>query len=287
MPYDILYKKYGNIELKELNGGYTNKVILLNGSNPQVIAKIFKKGQYNDNHSVQNEINALLLLEKVKISPKLYDYFEDNNYVYIIMDYINGINGQTFLDKNDIDKVKIIYRLLGFHLAKDIHSIKYEKTGKKLSVLKLENINNNTLEFVPIKLKEKIKDILNINVTEEYTLIHGDFGPHNIIYSNDNIVAIDWEWAGWGNPLQDIAWVVWFVHLHYPNLCNELSNIFLKAYYSNKTIQITEETIKAFLVNKIINILRLIKTEDNDAKNEWNKRLEWTIEHNFIGNIEV
>jgi thiamine kinase-like enzyme len=286
MPYNILLEKYNNIELRELNGGYTNKVVLLNGSNPQVIAKIFKKHQYN-NFSVQNEINALLLLENVKISPKIYDYFEDDDYVYIIMDYINGINGQTFLDKNDIDKARIIYQLLGFHLAKDIHSIKHEKHGNKLSILKLENVENNVLGFVPKKLREKVKDILNINDTEDYTLIHGDFGPHNVIYSNDTITAIDWEWAGWGNPLQDIAWVVWFVHLHYPNLCNELTNIFLKAYYSNKKIQITEEMIKAYLVNKIINIIKLIKDEDNDSKNEWNRRLEWTIEYNFIENIEV
>ena len=92
---------------------------------------------------------------------------------------------------------------------------------------------------------------------------------------------MDWEWTGWGNPLQDISNVLWFVNLHYPNLCHELSNIFLDSYCTYNNIKISEDYIKAFCISKCINILNIIKDDINN-KNEWIKRLKWTIERNFL-----
>jgi serine/threonine protein kinase len=282
MIYDILLEKYKNVKLKELNIGYTNKMVLLEGSIPEVVAKIFAKEQYKNNNSCKNEINALIHLKNINITPKLYDYFEDDTFEYMIMEYINGINGQIFLDNGNIDEAKKIYKLLGIHLAKDIHSIKREDNNLDLSVIRLVNTSDKFIEYVPINLKDIVTQINNVQDKEPQTLIHGDYGPHNIIFSKDTIIAVDWEWAGWGNPIQDISNVLWFVHLHYPNLCRELSGIFLDTYLSYNNIQITEELIKAFCVSKCINILNFINDGDTNNIKEWIKRLEWTIGHNFI-----
>ena len=46
-------------------------------------------------------------------------------------------------------------------------------------------------------------------------LVHGDFGLHNVLWVEGPGRAVrlglihDWEWAGWGNPLVDIAWLWW------------------------------------------------------------------------------
>jgi len=282
MTYEILYKKYGNVKINELNGGYTNKIVSLDGSNPKVVAKIYEKGLYKNNNSWKNEINTLINLKNINISPKVYDYFEDDLFEYLIMDYVNGTNGQYFLDNGDIETARKIYKLLGIHLAKDIHSIKHEESNLDLTVIKLVNIGDNFLEYIPVKLKDIMDQINDGQIKKEQTLIHGDFGPHNIIFSNDAIIAVDWEWAGWGNPPQDISNVLWLVHLHYPHLCHELSDIFLNAYCSNRSIKITEEMIKAYSILKCINVLNIINDENNENKKEWIRRLEWTIGRKFL-----
>lgn len=279
MAHDILLSKFQNIKLTELTGGYTNSTLLLEGSNPLVVAKIFK----TDNSDARKEINALTLLNDSGVSPRMYDYFEDDKLLYIIMDYIQGINGQRILDSGDIDRSREIYRLLGIQLAKDIHSIKQIDSDSGLPLIELVNVDIDSINFIPSNLKDEVRHILNIPIKEEKTLIHGDFGPHNTIISDKLMFVIDWEWSGWGNPLQDVAWVVWFVHLHYPDFCKELSEVFLSSYSSFSNVQITEELVKAYAISRVSSILNRIKIANLDVKNEWLRRLEWTLKTNFVG----
>lgn len=279
MANDILLSKFKNIKLTALTGGYTNSTLLLEGSDPPVIAKIFKKNSID----ARTEIKSLTLLNNVGVSPTIYEYFEDHESLYIIMDYVNGVNSQKFLDNGDIDKVREIYKLLGFRLANDIHSIKRRGSSLHFPVIELTNVDIDSFDFVPSSLKDEVKRILTISVIEEETLIHGDFGPHNTIFLNDSLFVIDWEWAGWGNPLQDVAWVVWFVHLHYPYVCKELSDIFLRTFSLHSNVLITEELVKAFSVSRVTNILNRIKNANEDVKNEWLRRLEWTLQTDFLG----
>lgn len=279
MANDILLRKFQNIKLTQLTGGYTNSTLLLEGSDPLVVAKIFK----NEDSDVRNEINTLTLLNNSGISPRIHDYFEDDKLLYVIMDYIDGINGQSILDNGDIDRSREIYRLLGIRLAKDIHSIKQRDSDLGLPFIELVNVDIDSIDFIPSNLKDKVRHILNIPIKEENSLIHGDFGPHNTIISNDLMFVIDWEWAGWGNPLQDVAWVVWFVHLHYPGFCKELSEVFLNTYSLYSDVQITEELVKAYAVSRVMNILNRIKNTNTDVKNEWLRRLEWTLKTKFVG----
>lgn len=41
-------------------------------------------------------------------------------------------------------------------------------------------------------------------------ICHGDFGPHNLIWHDTDIVGvIDWEWAHPGPPIEDVAFAAW------------------------------------------------------------------------------
>ena len=281
MSYSILLEKYKNVNLVKINGGYTNNVFLLENHFPKIIVKIFNKKQYN-NDTGKNELNALRLLNGSNVSPKLHDFLEDDSNLYIIMDYIIGINGQNILDNNEIDNIKKLYELLGYNLSKNIHSIKQEKNVMKLPEIKLEDINNGIFEYLDNNTKETIKNMLDIKVNENNTLIHGDFGPHNVIYQNNSIIAIDWEWAGYGNPMYDIAWVLWFTNIHYPNYCQILSNVFINTYLKHNSINISEKLVKAYSISNVLKILSRIKEENVESKNEWIRRLNWTIENDLL-----
>jgi len=281
IDYTILLEKYPNVKISEINIGYTNKMVLLDNLYPKIVVKIFEKELYKNSNSWKNEINALSFIKDKNISPKLLDYFEDNFNGYLLMEYVEGVNGQTFLDNGNLKTSKQTFKLLGMHLAKDIHSIKLNNNSD-IFIIKMINENDNFLDYIPKNLLKLVNRINNFQNKKNLNLIHGDFGPHNIIHSNDSISIVDWEWTGWGNSLQDISNILWFTHLHYPKICKELSDIFINEYLVYNDIEITEEYIKAFSISKCINVLNFIQEEHLDNKKEWIRRLEWTIGHNFL-----
>jgi len=277
MNIEFLQNKFKNAEFINLEGGYNHKTILIKGTEPLVVAKIFEKNSIE----AKTENNVLTHLNNLSISPKIYDNFEDNSNIYIIMEYIQGINGQKYLDNGDINRSKEIYKQLGFILSKKIHSIKHIGGHSNIPFIELGNYNLNNLEFLTKEIKQKIKHILKIKTEDEITLVHGDFGSHNTILSDDFMRIIDWEWAGWGKPELDIAWIIWFLHLHYPNYCNELSKIFIDEYLSHKNIEINKNVIKKYSLYKVINILLKAIELDEKIKTEWIRRLEWTLDYDF------
>jgi aminoglycoside phosphotransferase len=50
-------------------------------------------------------------------------------------------------------------------------------------------------------------------------LVHGDFGPNNLLLDDraQAVTAVlDWEWAHAGDPVEDLAWCEFIVRLHHP-----------------------------------------------------------------------
>jgi aminoglycoside phosphotransferase len=50
-------------------------------------------------------------------------------------------------------------------------------------------------------------------------LVHGDYGPNNVLISPDSgqvTGVLDWEWAHPGTPIEDLAWCEWIVRMHHP-----------------------------------------------------------------------
>jgi tRNA A-37 threonylcarbamoyl transferase component Bud32 len=60
-------------------------------------------------------------------------------------------------------------------------------------------------------------------------IVHGDFGPQNIICSLDvtRIAGVlDWESAHVGSPIEDLAWAEWIVRMHHPEAVVVLPELF-------------------------------------------------------------
>ncbi len=51
-------------------------------------------------------------------------------------------------------------------------------------------------------------------------LVHGDFGPHNMLFdldADDGVVGlVDWEFAHLGEAVEDLAWAEWILRTHHP-----------------------------------------------------------------------
>jgi aminoglycoside phosphotransferase (APT) family kinase protein len=50
-------------------------------------------------------------------------------------------------------------------------------------------------------------------------VVHGDFGPNNVLIDPSTwqpTAVLDWEFAGTGEPVLDLAWCEWVVRMHHP-----------------------------------------------------------------------
>ncbi|MQM27543.1 aminoglycoside phosphotransferase family protein [Glycomyces albidus] len=50
--------------------------------------------------------------------------------------------------------------------------------------------------------------------------VHGDFGPNNLLIDPESSAVtaiVDWEFAGIGEPVKDLAWCEWIVRMHHPD----------------------------------------------------------------------
>jgi Phosphotransferase enzyme family len=64
---------------------------------------------------------------------------------------------------------------------------------------------------------------------EGKVLVHGDFGPQNIVCSLDVTrvsAVLDWESAHLGSPIEDLAWAEWIVRMHHPKARDNLPELF-------------------------------------------------------------
>jgi aminoglycoside phosphotransferase len=59
-------------------------------------------------------------------------------------------------------------------------------------------------------------------------IVHGDFGPQNILCSLDRTGVsgvLDWELAHLGSPVEDLAWTEWIIRTHHPEARDDLPEL--------------------------------------------------------------
>ena len=74
-----------------------------------------------------------------------------------------------------------------------------------------------------------------------FSLVHGDAHPQNIIFTDDGIRLIDWEWASIGDPAMDITTLGWDVSTAWQI---ELSGERLEAYLNAYLAELDDPTLR-------------------------------------------
>jgi aminoglycoside phosphotransferase (APT) family kinase protein len=106
-------------------------------------------------------------------------------------------------------------------------------------------------------------------------LVHGDPGAHNLLWDwGAGVTALlDWEWAGLGDPLIDIAWVCWTIRFR--QLPAQVGAAFLHAYGGPAHV-IDERAARHAVLAQIAQILLRVR-DLPPARDEWLRRLAWTL----------
>jgi aminoglycoside phosphotransferase (APT) family kinase protein len=49
-------------------------------------------------------------------------------------------------------------------------------------------------------------------------LVHGDYGPNNVLSAPDTFAltaVVDWKWGHPGQAVEDLAWCEWIIRMHH------------------------------------------------------------------------
>jgi aminoglycoside phosphotransferase (APT) family kinase protein len=111
-------------------------------------------------------------------------------------------------------------------------------------------------------------------------LVHGDAGLHNTLWDGRLSALLDWEWAGWGNPQLDLAWIAWT--MRFRQVPEPEWYAFLAAYRAAApSIGVLDPaTLRALALGQIAGILTRVAGRPA-ALAEWLRRARWSLDIPF------
>ena len=222
------YKKISSI--KEIREGVNSNVYKVKVNNIFLILKFFNNKNksrikreilfYNFLNKIKNKQVIRPISFNLKLNMAVYPYIKGskikkikNTHVKELSDFLNQINKKRILYKTliplAIDGIR--NRLEHFKLC--------EKKINQIKLIKFENVINKDLnnflinklipKFNEIKKKykkNKLQKLLSIKLSKKKMIISpSDFGFHNIIQSKKKLFFIDFEFAGYDDPVKLIC----------------------------------------------------------------------------------
>jgi len=95
-------------------------------------------------------------------------------------------------------------------------------------------------------------------------------------------VLIDWELAGMGDPRLDVANVLFWTHLHFPDMAKACTRAFLDAYSEERNAGFAPDELKAAVIVQVWRIIGLVdESFPEHVLKEWNRRLAWVLDRDF------
>ena len=229
-------KKFKKIPLKKL-GGLNNSNYLFELQNKKYVLRVPSKDNDN-NFYYENKI--LNLIKPLDISPEIIYH---NKYTGVLISKyiesnkfdINFYNSSTFINS-------IVNRLFTLHNQKSNNYFNpFNEIYKNIEFLISINFNfNHDINILINKLKSLEKELTK---KIHYGLCHNDLNTSNILYCDNLVYLIDFEFSGMGDIFFDLASISWF-------LKDKFQKELIETYFGHYNID---------LQNKLNNYLFVVK----------------------------
>ncbi|WP_022795171.1 phosphotransferase family protein [Marinococcus halotolerans] len=266
-------KIIGPFMSERLTGGFSHHTFLVTQASGQYVLKI-EKGRAG---YLRREYKVLEQLRGGSFLPAPAGCLEAEGYFSFMQSYHRGENVSQLPSHSSYWLEA--YKKLAATLASEVHSRsgtirEYDRNA--------EPLQREIDTLAPRNMHHQAVEVWEARTSSGITFVHGDAGPHNMILNeNHRAVLIDWEWAGWNDPMIDISWALWNAAFHAPERYSELRRAFLETYVSIRTMNITEINIKAYSLAVIYRALGRVKRSPEAIRRRWIKRLEWTLNSNW------
>ena len=189
--YNLFKEKLLSLDLLK-NQGFNNISYLLKTTNKSYVIRVFKSNEsVNISREFEYEIQKKAYKKNIASKPIFF------NEHFMIYEYEKGIHKtklSTWELKNLILKIKKFHK---FKINEKPYDLKKD----------LLNYDKNLNDFRSKKLiKESFKNLLLLKkFKQDLVLTHHDLNPKNILFKNNSIKIIDWEYAGLNDRFFDLA----------------------------------------------------------------------------------
>jgi thiamine kinase-like enzyme len=237
---------------KELGRGLANDNFLLDFGKDLKYVMRFNiwpdRVWYNGNPiSVENEFLILKFLEPHGVAPKAY-FLDASKYLFPFEFLIEEFVEQDTMHVSD-DFSGVVKTVKRLHEVDVRHGVKFFR--RDATVNEKMSLYETWLKEVSINNKTEIVDLFSryAGVYKAYlqrnsdlligdSIIHRDLFPENFLHERrDGWRIVDWQTAVIGNPIQDIAYLLWdFIYLYTLKrpLNKEEQHTILKSYYGKQ-----------------------------------------------------
>ncbi|PDV96627.1 phosphotransferase family protein [Candidatus Chloroploca asiatica] len=262
-------------------GGVSNMSLALRiGTTPCVLKAAEQPGK---RHDLRHEATILGLLAGKRLgAPTTLALLDDDAWSILVMRRRPGLPGLRFVGRPAADLIPI-YQALGHTLAR-LH----QQTPADSQIPPTEGlaIHVQIGNLAPRLAELPLPDTLTRNLIAAIAhpvwqptaprLIHGDAGLHNLLWGARGLSLLDWEWAGWGDPRLDLAWVDWTIRFR--QLPPVLWAIFLEQYIMTRreAPDLEPGTHHALMMGQIAALL-VRAAGQAAAWEEWVRRAAWTL----------
>lgn len=244
--YDI-FKDENLLSLELLKEqGLCNKNYILNTSKKSYLVRHLN---VNLNINRQYEFKNQVLAYEKNISAKIY-LLDENNSI-MICDYIEGKHKYN-LEKNDIKSIA--------NILKKLHNIK--NAYNKIDLKEQYKFYDNKFFSKDINIKiNKHYDLMN-SYTSELVLCHGDLNANNILFNNEGIKFIDWEYSCLVDRYFDISSILIEFNL------NTLDEEYFISNYLNKNEKINNKKVLTYKIVYLSLAIVWLDSENEKIKKE-------------------
>jgi thiamine kinase-like enzyme len=226
---------------EQINEGYTNEnyTIMKSNGSPLAVCKIFTDDEiYLSKERFKREISALEKYSET-IAPKIL--FQKNSKI-IVYQYVEGTGlHQLPPELIDVDQVKKTLDILHSFSVSRRKPTKSDVTSFYIKIAK--RYQKSKLAY-PHKLIDSLLKLINQQeelldtYTEFLSYVHGDLIPPNLIYKNNKITLIDWEFSRTELIFFDYQYLNYYAKAHNLPIKIEMEDE-LQLFY-NKLIDVLE-----------------------------------------------
>ena len=259
-----------------------NSIIKLGGLNNsnyliklQDLNYVLRLPSRDNNNNFYNENKILNIIKPFNISPEII--FHDKESGILLSRYIESKKFNTEFYNSPIFINKLVSTLKKLHILQCSNSFNpFKEIYNNINLLHSLNYEfNHDINFLVNKLKELEKDL---SKDVHYGLCHNDLNTSNILYSNNSIYLIDFEFAGMGDIFFDLATISWFLE-------DKLKEELIKSYFGYFSITLKKKLTGYLFVVKLWNatwsfIKSLNTITDYDYRLGGNMILDDLIENN-------
>jgi aminoglycoside phosphotransferase (APT) family kinase protein len=228
---------------------------------------------------LRHEARVLALLPGSGLpAPALIALAEDAHWTIEVLEFAPGANGLSVLAHAPAD-LERVYGALGRTLAM-VHGTAVAPPAQ--DVLLAERARRLCAALADLPLDAELRAALVSGLEQpawrspKISLVHGDAGIHNLLWDGRITALLDWEWAGWGDPLIDLAWLWWTIR--WRALPGQLWQAVLAGYTAERPAPDADPAaLRSLALGQIAGILT--RTHGQDAAwAEWLRRAHWTVE---------